>query len=433
MPMLSYYSGFLTLRLAHVVLAGCLTVWAVKLLLQRKPRLSIPLFPAIFLYVVSNLFSVFWAENAAVVLRGTITAVISATIFYYVVNEIQSRRDIRRAINGLLIGCLILLGYALYQFAAVFSDAPDIFLHRISPYITNPYYLDIIANYNYWSRETVNYINIFPRPFSLLGDPNFLAGYAISVLPLLVALFHYGRWYKTGLLKWAAFALLLLNLAILLVTFSRSGMIALLFGMTAMVYFFAVTLPKEKSISWAKVAVTVGFLVVLIAVLLSSLIPLASYATRFATLVDLVRDPVGGDNYRISTILAGWDFFLSSPLFGIGAGNFGERYAQMHYGPDTARGQFTPITVIAETGLLGLLSLTLLVWSSLRLVLKPIFKRTKTQMSFEISVLTGLVAGYFGLLASLALYEYHNQEFVWVFVGLIVGIARHQILQEKYV
>jgi len=420
LPMLSYYAGVFTLRPMHLVLLFTYVAWFLRhSLYPRRIRVSSLLLPLV-LWLLVSLASSINALNKLVVFRGSTSIALLIAIFLYILNHIRSMRDMFLALKMLLLTSVLVMGYGLYQFLGFYLGWGDPIRAILMRLPLNPYYLDIIEKQRGINRATINFINVFPRPTSFLGDPNFLSGYVISLLPVAICLFMFAMARKRVIATVVLGIYIILAFFLAIATFSRSGLVALLVALliTLMLvrterHYFRLLVPLTVAV--------VGCIVVLMLVL-PDLMPLEAYIGRFVALANFLQsNPLGGDTYRMQTMMAGMEFFQRHPVLGVGTGNFGEYYRALIGGSILGRGQFTLITILAENGLLGLAVLSWIVlivlWKT-RWVLRL---RHRDQHGLSHLLIKGLFAGFCGLVVSNLLYEYYTLEFVWVYAAIFVA------------
>ncbi|PIG93804.1 IctB family putative bicarbonate transporter [Gloeocapsopsis sp. IPPAS B-1203] len=188
------------------------------------------------------------------------------------------------------------------------------------------------------------------RVYSYLGNPNLLAGYLLPAIAFsAMAIFAWRGWIP----KVLALTMLLVNMACLILTFSRGGWIGLLALVVTLlvllVYWLSIQLPPFWRM-WSLPILLVGMLSVLILAIL---------------FVEPVRDRVlsifagrgdSSNNFRINVWLAVIDMIRDRPILGIGPGNtaFNRIYPLYQQPKYTALSAYSVLLEIAvETGLIG--------------------------------------------------------------------------------
>ena len=420
-PMLSYYSGILTLRPIHLVLLITYVAWLFRYSLHPRPIRTTYLLLLLALWVLFSLASSVNALNKLVVVRGSASIALLMAILLYILNHIRDMRHVFLAVKALLFTSALVIGYGLYQFLGFYMGWRDFVRAIMVRLPLNPYYLDIIAKQQGISRETINFINIFPRPTSFLGDPNFLSGYVTCLLPVAVCLFILAMARKR-IMATVFLGLYILSAFFLeMATFSRSGLIAL--AVALLVTLLLVGTERRYLYLLVLSLLVVGVSIVLM-LMLSDLMPLEAYVGRFVGLSHLLQaNPFAGDTYRMQTIAAGLKFFQRHPILGVGTGNFGENFSAFAGGSTLGRGQFTPVTILAENGLLGLTILSGVVLGVLWKARWILRLRRGGRQAVSHLLAKGLFSGFCGLVVSNMLYEYYTLEFVWVYLAVFVASA----------
>ncbi|MBW4520924.1 MAG: O-antigen ligase family protein [Scytolyngbya sp. HA4215-MV1] len=187
------------------------------------------------------------------------------------------------------------------------------------------------------------------RNWAPIGHQNYVAGYLLLALPLLVGL----GYLQTGWRRWLWFIGTGLGLLDLYTTSSRGGWLGLM--LLVLVSFGVLLWRSSIPRLWLSAAgvVTVFGLILLV---------LANNRLR-ALLSAAFSGQVGGElGFRTITAAAGWHIGLSHPLFGAGPGSIPLLYQK--YRPAWAGREAelvyqlhsTPMQIWAELGLIGILS-----------------------------------------------------------------------------
>lgn len=201
-----------------------------------------------------------------------------------------------------------------------------------------------------WVDPTSNLVGT-TRVYSYLGNPNLLAGYLIPAVMLSgAAVFAWPRWTP----KLLAGLSLLVNMACLVLTFSRGGWLGFVAGGFALLVLLVQFWSIRFNAFWKRWALpilmggAVAFLVFSVATL------------------DPVRDRVmsifagrsdSSNNFRINVWMAVLDMIKDRPILGIGPGNdaFNQVYPLYQRPRYTALSAYSVFLEIAvEAGLLGL-------------------------------------------------------------------------------
>jgi len=193
---------------------------------------------------------------------------------------------------------------------------------------------------------------------SFYAQPNELAIHLAVLTPLVV--FSFLR-FKSLVKKAFIILILIMFLAVVFLTASRSGVLVLAFALLLLFI-----LKRKHVVLWF-------FLFLLLAAVLA-FIP-AEYLTRLSTLKTL---PEGGSSpepniaLRFDFIKVGLMIFLNNPVFGAGPGNYDYRIVE--YGLERKPAHNAYVSVLAEMGLTGFIIYLLLYY----VVFTDYLKTTKT-------------------------------------------------------
>lgn len=149
-------------------------------------------------------------------------------------------------------------------------------------------------------------------------------------------------------------------------------------------------------------------------------IALQSTTNRFLGLLDFWNDRSA--LARIEIFQIAWHQFLSSPVWGIGIGNFKMYLGASPIPIEYAHNLF--FELLAETGLIGLLLYLFPVISALRIVLSRSF-RPQTGLSNDWIATGVLMALVFYLTSAQTSGDIQINRNLWLFVGLAWGFPRH--------
>jgi O-antigen ligase len=250
--------------------------------------------------------------------------------------------------------------------------------------------------------------------FSTTFDPNDLAYFALVFLPINMIFLNRGN---SIIVRTICSVSLVLGFAVIFLTESRGGFVALIIAACVMLLWSPV-ITKPMKIS-----------LIVVSVLLVSLMPIKS--ERYSTLINIEEDynltsPTG----RLSIWELGIDMMIANPLTGVGVGNF-ERaiaYARQDRG-DPAKWQSphnSLIEVGTEVGFVGLFLYILLSFNALR-----IFVRARMQTHNQTLRKIGdvLVIGFVGMMAA-AMFLTQGYSFYWLFYIALSAVIS-QILQQE--
>ncbi len=196
---------------------------------------------------------------------------------------------------------------------------------------------------------------IYSRSVGASIDANNLSLMTIFIIPLLVhQLFH----ARTRGMRIFSLGLLLLNLLTIVTTYSRSGLLVLIWCGFLLFIHYGRQFLKPRNF---------GVLLALFFMGTAAILPLipASWWERQASIGKMNDTAM---NRRVSYLLVAWDTFLEAPFLGSGPGTFYNRYenseiALLHArkGKDLGRrAHNTYLEIVVGTGVLGL---TFYVWT----------------------------------------------------------------------
>jgi O-antigen ligase len=249
-----------------------------------------------------------------------------------------------------------------------------------------------------------------PRIRGTACEPLLLGNYLIMIIPWLLI----QPWKKSVRLF-----LLVIGIILLLLTWSRGAWLgALISSFTAVALFkYARMIPK---ISIKALGVMLGLMVPILFIV-STVAPVETLYTRLLQTFD---SSDWSNLTRIYSMQAAWRAFLSSPIVGIGWGQFAFHFDYL-VDPLGLQSQFTwpvvnnfPLKILAETGLLGFGIVFLgVVKVSRKILLK--LSRSSCQNKTQIIVAVSSVAGGFGQMFTFSQY---NIPHIWIATGLLLAV-----------
>lgn len=193
------------------------------------------------------------------------------------------------------------------------------------------------------------------NPFPL-GHHNFVGGYCLLMLPLVVG-FTLSQTNKGG---WLGYGAIALNALALYASGSRGALLgALALGLLALPWYY-IHHPPKSCRQWLIVS---GLCLLLVAALASnprvrSLVSFNPSANNAAFSIEQIAD--GPTQDRLFMLQAGQRIFMAHPLLGIGPGNLSRLY-DLYRPVETGGGlelvqqlHNTPAQVLAELGILGI-------------------------------------------------------------------------------
>lgn len=326
---------FNKMMLVYGFTALILALWGARMVLARKvlfrPTLmDIP----IGLFLASQILSTLFSIHPYTSIFGFYTRVNGGllSIFCYIgllyaaINSF-TKKDLSALIKTTLVGAL---GVALYAIPEHFGHSPSCFL------ITNGRAFDAAC----WIQDVQS------RIFGTFGQPNWLAAYAIGLLPLAVALKL--QEYMDGLAgkvsdkkyTWFLWAVLVGLLMTLLFTKSRSGVVGLVGGVLVFALGLGILYWRGKQISFdvlKKVGVVVIGAVVIVGIFgtpftpsISEVISNSSVGSEASSVAGPALETGGTESGDIRKIV--WtgaiEIWKRYPVFGSGVETFAYSYYQ---------------------------------------------------------------------------------------------------------
>lgn len=381
-------------------LLGFLTLFAWVLALMfnsKKYRVQPnPLIIPLLLFIFALIFSLTQALDFTRAVSVLVFTLFTITISVLAVNMVYSKETLQKSILILFLSALVVGLFGLFQFGGDVVGLPP------SLTLLKEGYTSVVFG--------------FPRVQAFSMEPLYLANYLL--IPLCVGLALainridiIKRWWLVGLM-----ALLLVNF---ILTVSRGGYAGLVVSLVILGIFFL-----KKVLTWRNILIGV----VTAAVVIYGVAFALSRGETRATLEFLghiqLQDMRRGESVegRLMSYKRGLIAFRTSPVFGLGLGNYGPwatdyRDTRPTSGWPIVNNQY--IELLAETGIVGLGAFVFLIFV---LILRTFIALKYTSDLFLGSVLIGLLAALAGVLVQYnfmsTLYIIH----IWVLIGMLVGV-----------
>ena len=264
------------------------------------------------------------------------------------------------------------------------------------------------------------------------ADVSHYSGYMVGVLFLSLALLAHNR--RSLFL----YAVLLFGTMGLLLSLSRSGMLAFIFfGIPVLSFLLWRIKPVRRRSFRMFVAPVMPFAILglfVVPVIVSGLgWDLTSISdniyTRVIDLVDAGENENESMGVHILTRVLGLDAWLSSPLIGVGLGVNASPWFSQYYQAGWAGSHSHHLDILGQTGLIG----AILEWSFMWLVARYMWRglfvlRHNCQEQY---LLAGLLASFITIILGNFLYHYYINEFVWFIMGCGVALSRSIILDAR--
>lgn len=297
------------------------------------------------------------------VIRAVHALFLVFAIMYYI--NTKKRFDI--CVNAIILSTIVPLAYGFLQYTGfIFGFYQSIKL-----------------------RHTI--AGIIPRMVSTLIEPQGFANYFFMAIIITLAKYMSSRKQSYPLLL-----LIFLQVLAIILTFSTGGYAAFGTALIVFLYLSRGLLNSDRLKELKILAVGLPVPVILIGLYMKFDVLLLGFDRIYRMMQ--FQNP-----HRIGSIQAGWNMFLSNPLFGVGPGNFGYHYnyfkppeAMVLDYPDTVQSQY--LKVLAEQGLFGAIAFLLLVF----FIFKPLLASIKNVDNKEyriyaaafVAVLSGFLVQY---------------------------------------
>lgn len=356
--------------------------------------------------VVTNSYSELGGETPILKFGKQALALSFMTLMYFILVIILKEKAILiNAIKLFVVSIFLTAIFGFYQFIGAFWDLP---YKRLL--FNNPSY--------HLAKEEYGLMGLF-RVTSFSPEPSMFANSLLAVIPLM-AICYLNKIKIFGATIFNAFFLVSMLIAMLL-TFSRGGYIIILI-ILAIIYFFF------KTINFSVLLRTFSLFFTLFS--LTGLL-ISQFADANIISITIERLFSTGDITDLSilerstSLVTAFNIFISHPIFGVGLGNFGlyfyEHMPLWGYmetdGLPAANNLI--LAIAAETGAVGLISFTYLIWVIIKEGLAAIKRNKEDNLFYSISVgiFMSFVAVLLHLVIGLATLSF---SYLWF---LIAGIA----------
>ncbi|MDI6891797.1 MAG: O-antigen ligase family protein [Actinomycetota bacterium] len=395
------------LTLLRIFTLIILAIWLIRVVdegqitVSRTP-LDVPILFFLLAALVATLNSIhlptaFFGEFYGARHEGLLTVANYVLLYYIVVNVVRERKHFTYLVMGLMASALVVSIYGVCQrfgldpWLAIYSRSADV-----------------------------------ARSFSTFGNALFFGGYLALVLPLpLVLLFR----HKHTLSTFIPLSLLSgIVLASLIFTYARSAWLGALGGIVLIALFSYKRIFKNK-------VVIAALLVIFLSSVLWLVLP-SPYKSRYTVggrVASLAEVTEGSGATRLQTWGMTLRMIRDRPILGSGPDTYG--LISPWYRPATWKiysgGDFENkahndfLQIAATMGLLGLLGylwvLAVFFWRGF-----SIFKGTRDP--YHKTLILGFLAGAFAYIIFLqfSFAEVSTTPFLWMFMGLIIALGRHQ-------
>lgn len=363
--------------------------------------LSIPL----GLFVMGIMLSLTQALNLDRAYEVTIFVLFTISLSVLATNMVSTKENLQKIIRVLLFSSLIVGAFGLFQFAGNVIGLPDT--------IT-------FLKQGYDSR-----VFGFPRIQAFSMEPLYFADYLF--LPICLGMAYFFGEAKDFVNRWWILGLTVLLLINFILTVSRGAYLGFVFS-----FLVLGVLMFKKIFTWKHILIICFSILVLGYSVAFALSNGDTRATNEFINHILVKDYTVGESVqgRLTASNEAYQAYLSSPVFGIGMGNYGP-YAKSYPlntpkdGWDIVNNEY--MEILAETGTVGIVCFSLillfLAYRSLRAILMA--KDTYLKLT-----MMGELAAFIGILVQYAFFSTLYIIHIWVLIGLMVG-TQNLIIKQK--
>ena len=402
----NWYLGFFTAFPEYLVLAVAsamgLVAWWARPSWPPERRAAV----LFLLWAFTGLLSVPFALSVSKVLAKVVLLLVAGVTFFTVIATVRSARDLRRAVSLWEVTAALYAVFGIVQMIGlvVGFDTSLGFLKGIS----NP---DIYLGVGAPVRRRIG--DVF-RANSMFNDPNILGGYLAATMSAMLALrFHHAETGRRAR-AWAETLTLVAMAACLLLTQSRSGVLALFAGAAVVIAHWPGVLRRPGP--WIAVGLTLA------SALLVSVLVGADPLLLVARLAGTGDTNDLSNRQHLDVFVYGLELLRRFPLTGVGLGNFG-----LYYGPE--RDAFfvkmmthcAPLTYFAESGIPGGIAFCA-TWAFVVQRVRRAQPEPADRLGRALRV--ALLAAVVALLVANVFYDYILRTFVWVIAALAVCVAR---------
>ncbi|MBN1898913.1 MAG: O-antigen ligase family protein [Spirochaetes bacterium] len=319
---------------------------------DKKVWLLFGLFIFYFLYKIMNGLK---TENSFYSIRQLFIIFSAGLVLFVIPYYINTEEKYKTAVKAFLASCIIpmLIGiYRLFMYYVVNKRVAIPFQQFIQ---YGP------QSNNMTGMQGFGYGELYiARVMSTLGSSPYYGEYLVYMIAMMIPFIL----FKKGYLKWSGLSLAVINLLLLVNTYSRSSWLLLI--ISCLIYMVYLVIQKKTLVV---IRYTLVALVSVTVLFFMTPAKYQEYLIRRST--DLFDNKTMSTMGHIQTRGKAIEFFKSSPLTGIGLGNFGVR---LHQSPATSSSHAFLLTELAEGGLIGFLLLltflSLMVYSTIRVFLQ---------------------------------------------------------------
>lgn len=273
-------------------------------------------------------------------LKAAHSLFLSVLLYYFLVNNINGLTQIKRLFAAFIIGLFLAILFGIADKFGIISLS--IFKEQIE---ANPY--------------------SYMRIHSFFGGSNYLAQFIILLSPFYFAILLFSVFRK----KWYHYFLCLLIFITVLLTYQIGGWIVFIIGL-----FFLFILKKYSTNQNALKAIKKFPLFVGFSILIIYICMISFGLNNNSLLINISEKLMFKDRSKLWT--SSGQLFIKNPIYGIGIGNYKVKHNDTFYGSHPLANQnektalSTFFQILAESGILALVSLIIILLLSYNLALK---------------------------------------------------------------
>ncbi|MFN8671919.1 MAG: O-antigen ligase family protein [Candidatus Sericytochromatia bacterium] len=371
--------------------------------ISRKTDILLFLVMAFF---AINLVAVGFSPYLMASLKGFSKLIVYFLAYMIFMVNLGSVKNIRMVLWAMIISSTIVSAYGCYQF-----------------YIkVEPYQGALWDDPNAMNFKTT-------RVYSFLKNPNLLAGYLIPTISLSTAFYF----LNIGWRKLIILGSLAVQLPCLYFTYSRGGWLAAI-GMAGVfalgsffIYYDKITKSKNFKLFF------IGAILLAILAFVGLLIKSPATLERFTSI--FTSRGHSSNSFRMNVWISCWNMFKDNMLIGIGPGNttFEKIYPLYMFSGFKALSAYNIfLETMVETGLVGLISFTLMLFTHMFRALWGVIAKTTYNTKM---LLLGSLAGIVGLIiqgmADTVWYRPQVHILLWFLMAIISLFSRDSVAYEN--
>jgi O-antigen ligase len=391
--------GGTTVRVSQII---ALAIFVAYFLMLLKGKTKIKLDKSLLflgLYLLACLLSFTQAINInRSILVFTYTLFVLG-VYFLVINILKSKKQLSFIENAIYWSTFIVCLFGLYQFIVGSFGLPN-FITGLRDLYTNKVFG-------------------FPRIQSVALEPLYFANFLLIPFSLFLS-----RYLSIEKFSKKYLIILLLITANIVLTLSRGGIAASLFILA--IFFF---IHLKENIKLKNITLYLSIILVVILSILS--VSLSTYigkitkkdgVTTFVKQATKVSfDDSGDDRSKFRRI--GLEFFEKNPVLGVGIGNFGLNLKNHPKGSKSTGSEIInnePIEILAETGMVGFISLSIFLIYIFVLGIKSYIRSKDIILK---SWLLAFLAIFLGFVIQYQTFSTLYIMHIWVAIGILIALG----------